>query len=75
MLFMAWLLEQSVREDRIGRLCRIIQVDYNNGCLQARHREDILIDHFAKNHAETSISILGPLLIEAHLEFNARYGE
>ena len=75
MLFMVWLLEQGEREDHIGRLCRVIKLDYNNGCLPALHDEQIIVDHFLQKHLSASRKLIAPLLNEAHLEFNIRQSQ
>lgn len=49
-MFMVWLLDQYDRDDEIGALVRVINKDYNNGCLTNLSSVGAIFDHFGEYH-------------------------
>lgn len=67
-MFTPWLLEQSDREDGVGRLARLAYLDINAGCASAYSNATNWLYHFKDNHAK-QLPLFTELLGDAYVEY------
>jgi hypothetical protein len=60
-MFIAWLLEQSDRPDRVGRFAKLIEADINNACLSRKSKATDIPKHFIAKHPRSYAAIMAEL--------------
>jgi hypothetical protein len=60
-MFIAWLLEQSDRPDRVGRFAKLIEADINNACLSRKSKATDIPKHFIAKHPRSYAAMLAEL--------------
>lgn len=57
-MFLAWLFDQTDRNDRIGRFAKFIERDLNNACLPRNATALIIKEHLFERHNKNYASHL-----------------
>lgn len=60
-MFLAWLFDQTDRNDRIGRFAKFIENDISNACLQRNTTALLIKEHLWTRHTKGYMGYLSGL--------------